>query len=137
MGTSDGMSLDPTGQRIAISSDKEVRIWELESGNLLTILRGFDEGVGKMVFNADGSRFFAMDTSLPQFRSSARDLRIGVWDVVTGRRLFVLQPPPPYTYSVNSANRIRMTLSLQFCDGQLLHTSAGERNVFDGNPVKP
>jgi hypothetical protein len=53
----------PDGRRVATLTEREVRLWELPTGKMLTCLRGrFDSGV---VWTADG-RAFTMDERNPQ-----------------------------------------------------------------------
>jgi serine/threonine protein kinase/WD40 repeat protein len=135
-GVTEWVSLDSAGRRAAVSGGKEVRIWDLESGSLIATVKDFDGIASETIFNLDGSRLFALDTSLASAVNSGRSTRIVVWDVATDRLLLVLQPPPLYLSDARNGNVMLSERALQFQDGKLIQTKYLDRRVFDGNPVK-
>ncbi len=55
-GTVSSVVFSPDGKRLATSgsSDKTVRIWDLETGKILTILNGHSGRIGDIAFSPDG-----------------------------------------------------------------------------------
>jgi hypothetical protein len=130
------VSLDSTGRRVAVAGGKEVRIWDLESGSLVATVKDFDGTASETVFNLEGSRIFALDTSFAPALNPGRSTRIIVWDVATDRLLLVLQPPPLYLPDISNVSIFLSERALQFQDGKLFQTKYLDRRVFDGNPAK-
>src|SRR5262249_20129907 len=61
--TFEWVSLDPTGRRVAVSGGKEVWLWDLDTGSLITTVKDFDGMASETEFSTDGTRLFALDRS--------------------------------------------------------------------------
>jgi uncharacterized protein YgiM (DUF1202 family) len=71
-----GLAFDPTGQIIASGSgDQSIRLWDVETGHLQTVLKGHTAPVRTLAFSPKGD-FLA---------SGASDKTTRIWDVQTGK----------------------------------------------------
>ena len=106
------MTLDRDGHRVAVISGGEVRIWDLEAGELVATLRGHDSPVSAVALSPDGTRLFALHG---ENRSSERvRVRVSVWDW------------KPHT-SCSPSNRRTPSCSAEWtAQGQIRHRTGGE-----------
>jgi WD40 repeat protein len=83
-GHSDGvkcLAISPNGKILASGSqDKTIKLWELETGELINTLVGHWDEVNSIVFSADGQTLI----------SCSRDERIQLWNLSTGKPLHSL-----------------------------------------------
>jgi WD40 repeat protein/tRNA A-37 threonylcarbamoyl transferase component Bud32 len=93
-------AFSPDGQRaITGSDDKTARIWNVDTGETIAVLRGHEHGVFRVLFSPDGRRVVTADSDLHGFglvgrtHSSATKVTVRAWDAVTGRRLAQWQDP--------------------------------------------
>ena len=86
------MTLDRDERRIALIGDREVRVWELESGAPVATLRGHATSVTAVELTPDGSRLFALYS--PELSGGPFGVHLGVWDLATGRFVLAIRPPP-------------------------------------------
>ena len=71
----------PDGSVLASGSrDRTIRLWNLETGELLHTLRGHTDGINSVAFSADGSTII----------SGSRDDTVRIWNVATGDELHTL-----------------------------------------------
>jgi hypothetical protein len=157
MAPPDPLSIDRDGRRAAVIGDGEVRIFDLDTGDLVATLRGHEVPVKAARLTPDGTRAFTVDSM--QGTETRRAPRVHVWDVATGRRVFTLQPPERFPRGATEPGRTnsRFMLSesdrIEFRDGILsvtqfppyvpsksehkLVSGYHEPYTFDGNPVGP
>ncbi|MFI5397177.1 MAG: TIR domain-containing protein [Candidatus Binatia bacterium] len=75
-------AFSPDGKRVLTGADdKTVRLWDLETGRCLRVLKGHTEPVWSIAWDTDQRRVL----------SAARDNSVRLWDVKTGRCLRVLE----------------------------------------------
>ena len=68
------MAFSPDGTTLASGShDKTIRMWDMETGQLRTILKGHKNRVNSVAFSPDGRTL----------ASGSRDKTIRLWDVET------------------------------------------------------
>ena len=71
-----GLAFDPSGQIIASGSgDQSIRLWDVETGRLQTVLKGHTAAVRTLAFSPKGN-FLA---------SGGSDKTTRIWDVQTGK----------------------------------------------------
>jgi len=90
------VSFSPDGTRIASGSglnsrDKTIRLWSVETGKELAILRGHSSDVNSVSFSPDGNHI----------SSGSRDNTIRLWDVETGKEISVLRGHSDDVHSVS------------------------------------
>jgi WD40 repeat protein len=77
-----GAQFSPDGQRIVTASkDKTARVWDAQSGKLLTTLQGHGAAVLKTEFSPDGERIV----------TASDDRTARVWDAHSGKLLTILK----------------------------------------------
>ena len=77
-------AFSPTGDRIVTSSfDKTARIWNVEDGSEIAILKGHQALLERASFSPDGSRV----------ATAGRDGTARIWDAASGEQIFVLPQP--------------------------------------------
>ena len=77
-------AFSPTGDRIVTSSfDKTARVWNVEDGSEIAILKGHQAVLETATFSPDGSRVI----------TAARDGTARIWDAGSGEQIFVLHQP--------------------------------------------
>jgi WD40 repeat protein len=81
------IAFSPEGTLLA-SSDTEIKIWDITTGEIIAILQEHDGQILSVEFSPDGTVLAA----------SSRDHTVRVWDVATGRQTIVLED---YTQSVD------------------------------------
>ncbi len=128
------MTLDRDGRRIAVVGDREVRVWELESGAPVATLRGHATFITAVELTPDGSRLFAVYGREPS--DGPYEVHLGVWDLATGRSVLAIRPPPPVVGGQRGF-RLNDGAPVEFHEGILTVPSSGFKYALDGNPVKP
>ncbi len=79
-GAAPEMALSPDGRFLAIgSTDREIRLWDLEKGTKIHSLRGHVAGIRGLAFSPDGRTL-----------ATCGDQRLKLWNVETGSELMVL-----------------------------------------------
>jgi WD40 repeat protein len=69
------VTVTPDGKRaVSASSDRTLKVWDLESGRTLGTLEGHSDGVNGVALTADGKRVV----------SASWDSTLKVWDLETG-----------------------------------------------------
>ena len=77
-------AFNPAGDRIVTSSfDKTARVWNVEDGSEIAILKGHQAVLETAMFSPDGRRII----------TAAHDGTARVWDAETGEQVFVLHQP--------------------------------------------
>ncbi len=71
------MAISPDGNRIALESGSDIKVWDVASGEVQLTLKGYKGGVGCMRFSPDGNRL-----ATAALAGTALDL----WDVNPDRR---------------------------------------------------
>ena len=132
------MVVDRGGRRVAVIDGDEVRVWDLETGTLLTTLRGHDSPVSAVCLNTDGTRLFALHA---EHRMAERGrVRLSVWDLETARVVFTIQPPDFVLFdrtSRASGTSMSSNDTLEFEADRLSMRRHPVDYTFDGTPVKP
>jgi WD40 repeat protein len=125
--------------RLAISgsSDRSLKVWDLESGVELRSLRGHADDVEKVVITPDGRRVV----------SASGDKTIRVWDIKSGEQLHNLHGPQSIITILMLALDGRWIISSSFEDqtikiwdiesGKLLHTLRGHNSFIAGFAIAP
>lgn len=104
------VAFSPDGKTIASgSADRSIRIWDVESGELLQTLAAHDATVGTLAFSPDGS----------QLASAAWDGSLIVWETVGWEPVWGSSQHDQRVYSLGYS-----------IDGSLLATGAGEGELF-------
>lgn len=86
------VALSPDGTLLASgSADRSIRIWEVETGELLEILTAHEAAVGALAFSPDGSRLV----------SGAWDGSLAVWDTETWEPVRVTFEPGARIHSLS------------------------------------
>jgi WD40 repeat protein len=99
--------------RLAVSAgtDQAVRVWDLETGECLRVLRGHNAAAHSVCLSPDGR----------QVLSAAGDLTLRLWDVATGRCLRTFTPhavPPPGEVCFSPDGRSAFSWNLRRVDWQ-------------------
>ncbi|TNH22816.1 hypothetical protein FHG89_28295 [Micromonospora orduensis] len=78
VGTIAAVALDPSGRLVATGGDdRAIRVWDVESGRLLHILRGLNGKILHLAFSPDGSQLSACDGDAVVARWTVADGRLG------------------------------------------------------------
>ena len=81
-GSVNGVTVTADGKRaVSASSDKTLKVWDLETGRALRTLEGHSDSVNGVTVTADGKRAV----------SASSDKTLKVWDLETGRALRTLE----------------------------------------------
>ena len=76
------MAVTADGQRaVSASSDKTLKVWDLETGRALRTLEGHSSLLNDVAVNGDGRRAVSAST----------DNTLKVWDLETGREICALE----------------------------------------------
>lgn len=114
-----GVAFSPDGRLIATGESgssaesrhtvhAKLRIWDVETGELLNTFEGHQAGIWSVLFNSDGDRLV----------TSSFDGTVRIWDVETGEILHTL-------------NRSGVVLYATFSpDGQLVISGGSDRNIY-------
>ena len=83
----------PDGRRaLSGGADKVVRLWDLESGDLIRELKGHTEWVFSVAFSPDGRRAYSTSGGfMSDIWHDGTDSAIRVWDVETGQEVRKLE----------------------------------------------
>jgi WD40 repeat protein len=85
------VAFSPTGQSLATASlDGTARIWDTETGELLSTLEGHQGALGEVAYNPDGTRL----------ATASDDNTARIWDAGTGKLLKILQGHQGTVYEV-------------------------------------
>jgi len=77
-------AFDPQGNRIVTSSfDKAARIWHVQDGSEIAVLKGHQAVIERAMFSPDGSRII----------TAAHDGTARIWNADSGEQIFVLHHP--------------------------------------------
>ncbi len=68
---------DPTSQRVAVSEDNALRLWDVANGTLVREMKGHEHAVSSIAFSPDGRRVV----------SGSFDKTLRLWDVESGKEL--------------------------------------------------
>jgi WD40 repeat protein len=114
-----GLAFAPDGRRLACGADKNVRVWDVDTGNLLLNVAHVADVWG-VAFSPDGTRV----------ASASLDSWARVWDAGTGRLVRAVGPHPTWVRAVAYSP-----------DGRLLATSCDDGRprlweAADGRPVR-
>ena len=71
---------------MSASDDRTLKIWQLDTGECLKVLKGHSDRVRSVVFTPDGSKLI----------SGSSDGTIRIWDAETGESLQEIIPLRPY-----------------------------------------
>ena len=81
------VEFSPDGRQLATSSsDRSIKLWDVETGMLLTTLTGHDDRILSLSYSPDGRRL----------ASGSADETIKLWDLNTGNCLRTYKLDPPY-----------------------------------------
>ncbi len=72
---------NPSGDRLLTTGVKLGRVWDVETGKQLVVLRGHEDLITSATYNRDGTRIL----------TTSRDKTARVWDARTGKELAVLK----------------------------------------------
>jgi len=79
------LTFSPDGERIAVASSHDVRVWEAATGKPVAALTGHKGNVTSVAFSPDGRRVVTTSSG------NANDLTARVWDAATGQPVAVLK----------------------------------------------
>jgi WD40 repeat protein len=68
---------DPTTQRVAVSQDNSLRLWDVATGNPIREMKGHEHAISSIAFSPDGRRVV----------SGSFDKTLRLWDVERGQEL--------------------------------------------------
>jgi WD40 repeat protein len=126
---------NPDGERVVIAySDKTARVWETESGELLSTLQGYENGVDTGEFSADGQRI--VTTSDRRHDTGAR-----LWEAQTGKLVTTLQGQHSAQFSpdgqriVTADNKTARVWESQ--SGKLVATLQGHEDLVTSAQFSP
>lgn len=74
------LAFSPDGKYLASASGRSVRLWDLQSGQIVMTLNGHTNNVFSIAFSPDGS----------QIATAGLDRKIHIWDLSAGQILFTL-----------------------------------------------
>ncbi|MFO0807732.1 MAG: hypothetical protein U0746_03840 [Gemmataceae bacterium] len=111
----------PNSRYAAVLKAGGMDLWDLDSGERLHHLIGFEGNAIEAVFNPDGTRLFC---HVGRGASATAQHRLHIWDMATGRELLTLA-----TMVGNNVGRIQF-------EGDRIHLRASKYRILDGRPVK-
>jgi WD40 repeat protein len=76
-GTGGAVLDDPTTQRVAVSQDNSLRLWDVATGNPIREMKGHEHAISSIAFSPDGRRVV----------SGSFDKTLRLWDVESGQEL--------------------------------------------------
>ena len=112
------VAISPDGKIVATGSwDKTVKLWNLESGNLVATLCGHTDGILSLSFSPDGERI----------ASAGFDKTVKVWSVKTGLLLNNLLGHTDFIWKVNFSPDGSLVVSSDWSNTvKLWNTNTGE-----------
>ena len=112
------VAISPDGKIVATGSwDKTVKLWNLESGNLVATLCGHTDGILSLSFSPDGERLV----------SAGFDKTVKVWSVKTGLLLNNLLGHTDFIWKVNFSPDGSLVVSSDWSNTvKLWNTNTGE-----------
>lgn len=132
MATIHHLAFSQDGQMVlGVSTDKSIRVWELQAGKQLHQLLGHEALIEQAQFSPDGSKII----------SASWDRTARIWDTASGNLLTTLLQPDVVTSAQFSPNQERVFLTsldgtarvMDVATGQLQVVLAGHRGaVLDG-----
>ena len=102
------IAVTPDGRAASVGADGTARIWDLDTGRQLRVLRGHAGPVEGVTFSPDGSRL----------ATAGDDGTVRLWDASTGREVLVLEGHELIAHAVSFDP-----------GGRLLATSAADGTV--------
>ncbi len=88
-----GVAFSPDGRLLATSSiDKEIILWDAETGTVIRHLTGHEDWVNRVAFTPDGKQLVSVSgnffiTALPIPSLGTKDASVRLWDVETGEQI--------------------------------------------------
>jgi WD40 repeat protein len=95
------VAITPDGRRaVSASGDATLRIWDLESGQRISTLKGHTDSVSAVAVTPDGRRALSASGKEMPWLSSYPDTTPRIWDLETGNSLRTLQGHTNYVRAV-------------------------------------
>jgi WD40 repeat protein/predicted Ser/Thr protein kinase len=113
------IAFSPDGKWLATgSADCSACLWDTASGRLVHRLAGHINGVSSLAFSPDGQRLLTAASGTYLYANFAREFRVLIWDVASGRQLLTL---PAHDNTVHAA--------IFSPDGRRLVTASGDHTA--------
>jgi len=86
-----GASFSPDGRRVIAGSNRDVKVWDVETGKeILTLPNYHTQQVTACAFSPDGTRIVTVGGPLPLITKGEEDRSVRLWDAHCGRHLHCL-----------------------------------------------
>ena len=113
-------AFDRDGNRIVTASyDRTARIWRVEDGSAVTVLKGHQDALERARFSPDGT----------QVITAARDGTARMWSAESGKQLFVLPLPGKFPTAIFSPSGTRVLTASQGSSPTIWDSQTGNKVV--------